>query len=277
MSQPTRPPLFSCLCPTYRRPNLLANAIACFTRQTLVNQAELLILDDAGQIAPQKGFCSSHWQIMSVARRFGSLPGKYDALAEMARGEILVVWEDDDIFLPWHLEAIAQAMAGGAWWAHPRVVGSLYTGTFQHEPAAGRFHSALALRRDAWEAIGGWPRTRRLDFDQELLGRLMRAYGPPADSCDPARGPSYVFRWGSTGAYHGQAFGVETWWDDVADLPLDRHAVENLLPRFDVETARLLQEIDTRASASTPPVPPRESSVPPTSGSRPGEAQRKAA
>lgn len=269
-------PLISCLCPTYRRPQLLANAIACFTRQTLACRAELLILDDAGQIDPQTGLIGD-WRILSVARRFGSLSGKYNALAEMARGEILVVWEDDDIFLPWHLEAIAAAMADGASWSHPRLVGSLYTGTLAQEPAAGRFHSALAFRRDAWESIGGWPLTRRLDFDQQLMWRLHAAYGPPADSCDSLRGPSYIFRWGSTGSYHGQAFGEETWWDDVAALPLERRSVDRLVPRFDAETARLLHAIETLASASTPPVPPRGESVPRSSGSRPGEADCEAA
>jgi glycosyltransferase involved in cell wall biosynthesis len=46
----------SCLMPTYGRPTLVQNAIACFLAQDYpAGKRRLLILDDAGQIAPQGG------------------------------------------------------------------------------------------------------------------------------------------------------------------------------------------------------------------------------
>ena len=43
----------TCVCPTYRRPRLLANAIACFVAQTYPNR-ELIVLDDAGELEPRE-------------------------------------------------------------------------------------------------------------------------------------------------------------------------------------------------------------------------------
>ena len=49
-------PLVSCLCPTYRRPQLLENSIACFLAQNYpADRRELVVLDDAGELQSQTG------------------------------------------------------------------------------------------------------------------------------------------------------------------------------------------------------------------------------
>jgi hypothetical protein len=193
-------PLVSCLCPTYRRPKLLENSIACFLAQDYpADRRELIALDDAGELENQTG---DGWQIISITRRFRSLPEKFNALAGLARGEILVVWEDDDIYLPHHISSHVVAMSGYLWSKPSRVL-SDYTGEMQEEDATGRFHASLAFTRHAIEQVAGWPLTMRGDFDQQLIARL-NGLGSPADPCSVGN-PSYVFRWGSTGAYHGQA------------------------------------------------------------------------
>jgi hypothetical protein len=112
----------------------------------------------------ERHYTSDGWQIISISRRFRSLPEKFNALAGLAQGDILVVWED----------------------------------------ATGRFHASLAFRREAFERIGGWPLTKRGDFDQQLIARLT-AIEAPGDPCQ-LDSPSSIFRWGQTNAYHGQAF-----------------------------------------------------------------------
>ncbi|MCA9062125.1 MAG: hypothetical protein KDA96_03675 [Planctomycetaceae bacterium] len=66
--------------------------------------------------------------------------------------------------------------------------------------------ASLAFTRQAFEQGGGWPLTLRGDFDQQLISRL-NSIGPAGDPCQQAA-PSYVFRWSSTGAYHGQTFMI---------------------------------------------------------------------
>ncbi len=254
-------PFISCLCPTWRRPKLLANAIACFEAQDYpVDRCELIVLDDAGQIKPYR---SPAWEkcdvgyvntaagqsdvpggisIISISRRFNSLPEKYNALAAMARGDVLAVWEDDDIYLPHHLSLIAEHIEGRAW-AKPDCVRSLYTGHDEIEAADGRFHASIALKRDAFIQAGGWPLTTALNFDQQMFKRLanvdsegIHRFAGIYNTDDP----SYVFRWGSTGSYHGQGLG-DDWWDKAANQGDMTEGPITIVPKFDEETESVYQ------------------------------------
>jgi hypothetical protein len=106
----------------------------------------------------------------------------------------------------------------GHLWSKPSKVLSDYTGQIEEEDATGRFHASLAISRQAFDLCGGWPLTMRGDFDQQLLARLT-VIGPQGDPCSIAE-PGYVFRWGSTGAYHGQALmrgpEDEGWYERVS-------------------------------------------------------------
>jgi hypothetical protein len=90
----------------------------------------------------------------------------------------------------------------------------------EQEDATGRFHARLAFRREIFDRIGGWPLTKRGDFDQQLIARL-NAIERPGDPCQFAD-PSYIFRRGQTNAYHGQMFMQgsedEGWCDRVIFL-----------------------------------------------------------
>lgn len=227
----------ACLCPTYGRPELLANAIAQFERQDYpAADRRLFALDDSGLLRDQDG---DGWELTSIVSRFPSLPHKYNMLLAFAtawHADAVVVWEDDDIYLPWHLRANAEALDLRPW-AHPRMVGSLYTGEYQEELAEGRFHAALAFRIDFLVQLGGWPATLRADFDQRLIAKANELGGQPAMP-DVDLPPSYVFRWGSTGHIHGQSFMLapadEGWYHRVPKPRGD--AVDRIEPRMDAET-----------------------------------------
>lgn len=235
-------PLVSCLCPTFRRPELVANALACYLAQDYPNdRRELLILDDGDQFPSQYGV---GWELISLRRRFRSLPEKFNALAGLARGDILVVWEDDDIYLPWHITAHVEALQRGCRFSKPSQVLTHVGNALRHEPADGRFHASIAFTRDALESVRGWPLTRRGDFDQSLLARLA-GEGPTGDPC-AVRPPSYMFRWESTKAYHGQELmrspDDEGWYERASTLG-DKKSTPCLVPEFDRHTASYLAEL----------------------------------
>lgn len=263
-------PFISCLCPTWRRPDLLANSIACFEAQDYPkDRCGLVIIDDAGQLKtkasdasplaektierfPNTAFAgSSNWGIFSLKNRYSSLGKKYNALAGLAiaanstkedpelGSEVLAVWEDDDIYLPHHLKTIARNIEGRPW-TKPSHVRSLYTGHNAIEPAAGRFHASLAMTRKSFELVKGWPETTAPNFDQQLMSALAILTG--AYGVYQTDNPSYVFRWGSTGAYHGQALG-DDWWEKAANEGDMRPGPIDVVPKFDEETISVYREL----------------------------------
>ena len=245
-------PFVACLCPTYRRPALLANAVACWLAQDYpADRRELIILDDAGQFDPDR---SPHgWSITVTSRRFSSLPEKYNELAKLAgkSAGVLVPWEDDDIYLPGHLSAHVAAMQRtGMEFSKPRTVYSLQGETLTREPSAGRFHGSIAFTRRLFDQVGGWPVTKRADFDQQFMRRLQQAAGGHADPTGPERDtgnsnadPQYVFRW-ATGQPHAQwdmaGPADENWWQKAGERAERENAVPwigKLSPMMDASTA----------------------------------------
>ena len=105
---------------------MMANTIPCFITQDYpADRRELIILDDAGELKNETG---ERWQIISIPRRFRSLPEKFNALAGLARGEILVVWEDDGLYMQRQISTHVRSMEGRMW-AKPSSVLSTYTGS----------------------------------------------------------------------------------------------------------------------------------------------------
>lgn len=237
-------PFVSCLCPTYLRPRLLENAMACFLAQDYpADRRELIILDDSGQLDPQ---ISGSIEVVSIDRRFRSLPEKFNAISGMAKGSVLVVWEDDDVYLPWHISKHVESLSGKIEFSKPSRVWSTYTGKLEIEDAAGRFHASIAFTRSLFDRVGGWPVTKRGDFDQAFIHGLTRVAGGTSDP-SVRRDPSYCFRWSSTNAYHGQGFmrsgNDETWYDQIPSPDANTRNGILLKPQFDDETRRIYESV----------------------------------
>ena len=222
-----------CLCPTYCRPWHVSSSVGQWLRQTHpVEERWLLIGDDTdalggitaerlrtairGQGYPPEIAARVHYHKF---RSDYTLPHKYNAMADFALSTIcrdanlLVVWEDDDTYLPGHLAQIARAWNSRNrpldWWGHPELVLSDYTKQLQPEPAQGRFHAALAVSVDLWWERP-WVETSDGHFDQQYLQRLADHQPRARYDLRTERGrwvstPSYVFRW-HTGTPHGQAY-----------------------------------------------------------------------
>jgi hypothetical protein len=220
-----------CLMPTYGRPALVQNSIACFMGQDYPsNRRRLLILDDAGQIAPQDG---DGWSLFSTPVRMPTLMAKYSALETVDAGwaDAFVIWDDDDIYLPWHLTAHAMVLRE-AQWSHPKMVWSLYGGSPKLESAAGRFWASAAVRRDLHTRIQGFIPSARADFDQMHLSAWRKHGGEPGRP-EP---PSYVYGWGR--AKHCSWMiktPDDTHWYSRHQMT-ESGRVERLVPKMDSQT-----------------------------------------
>ena len=92
-------PLVSCLCPTYGRYGMLRQALACFLAQAY-EPKELIILNDH----PTPIRCDYPGvRVVNAPERYVGLGRKRQALLDLAEGEYAAHWDDDDLYLPWHL------------------------------------------------------------------------------------------------------------------------------------------------------------------------------
>lgn len=215
-----------CLCPTYNRPrHLIENALYCLCHQDYPGPIALILFDECRHsgLKPD-GFSEDCGSVLVYLKdRNGltlaesaearespdSLSRKYRFLHRQAElyapdAEVVLVWEDDDVYLPHHVTCHVEVLQNSLW-SHPREVWSTYGGKVHREQAAGRFHASLGFRAEFLQRIGGWPDTARPNFDQELISRCRRESPEPGrpDSMMP---PSYVFRWQDTGSPHYETF-----------------------------------------------------------------------
>lgn len=242
-------PFIVALCPTFNHPELLANSVALWEMQDYpADRRQLLILDDGNAFYSQSG---RDWTLFGQSWRAASLPEKYNHLASHAvyhpGSDALLVWEDDDLYLPGYVSAHARVLADREL-SKPEWIFSDYPGHLVQEQTAGRFHSTLGFRRELLDRVGGWPKTKRADFDQQMIRALeanAASRGDPflneGGKCYPLE---FVYRW-HTGAHHGQSFmrggDDETWYQRAGET---RPAyVGKLSPRLDDRTRELLAEL----------------------------------
>lgn len=199
------PRKIACLCPTYGRPKLVLNSLAMFYSQVyLPEYARLFILDDGNQFSEQSG---QVFHLEVSERRYPSMVAKYDRLVELADdwgADAYAVWDDDDLYLPWHLSAANWAMEQGFGWSYPQWVWSEGSGKLEAEMTGGNLHGSIVIGKEMLQRAGGWPRTTRADFDLQMIGNLLRIDEPGRPDYQFA--PSYVFRWQNSGARHYQNF-----------------------------------------------------------------------
>lgn len=194
--------LLSCLCVTRGRPELVAEAVRQFELQSYRDK-ELLILDDAGQYDGYHG--QANVRVMSDRIELDSLARLRNLGFEMAAGEAVVIWDDDDWYFPWHLEAIAEALSSPlAKWARPSVVWDEWEpGQFikcrvhnaSGDPRSYCYHGAWAFTKRAWEQAGKYPLGHPGDRDSDFAGEVLRVCGPSADTISERfPEPSYCYR-----------------------------------------------------------------------------------
>lgn len=248
--------------PTYGRPKCLENLVECFLKQDYpVNRRRLVVIDDLGTIQEIQHGAPDRISLLRRNIRFPSLPEKFNYGWKSISADFYIIAEDDDIQLPWCTSSHAQALEHHLW-SHPSHVWSDYGEKLHTEPVGGRFHGSLAIRRTALEQIGGWPVTKRADFDQQLISLLQRSFGDAGDPCqfgptipqtlrylfpevniNVVRGDlgmsPYLFRWHlQPGQTHGQSTmrspDDESWYDRYS--PSDSTGPHTIIPAFDSKT-----------------------------------------
>jgi predicted O-methyltransferase YrrM len=94
-------PLVSCILPTYARPAFMAQAVRYFLRQDYPAR-ELIVIDDGGAPARQLLPADPRIHYVHLPARH-SVGSKRNIACDLAHGEIIAHWDDDDWSAPWRL------------------------------------------------------------------------------------------------------------------------------------------------------------------------------
>ncbi|MFZ5934177.1 glycosyltransferase [Pseudomonas sp. HS6-2] len=102
-------PLFSVIITTFNRPNLLADALNSLSRQTFADFEALLVNDKGCPV--ESSLVELPFPIMYIRQAHNRGPAAARNTAHrLAQGQYIVYLDDDDLFLPNHLETLAQAI-----------------------------------------------------------------------------------------------------------------------------------------------------------------------
>ncbi|MFQ6396929.1 glycosyltransferase [Nocardia sp. KC 131] len=104
-------PRVSVVCPTYQRPELLRTAVRHYCSQTYDGGMELIILDDSPEPADflDEKLCHEHRiRYYHVPNNRMTLGDKLNLMTQLARGEIIVEFDDDDYYAPQYIERMIE-------------------------------------------------------------------------------------------------------------------------------------------------------------------------
>lgn len=108
-------PAVTCVCPTYGRFTRLRTAVACFLFQTYRPRSLLIVNDGPRPIkltwSGKKRLTGDGWEIIlrNIPDGYDTLGEKRTAMAEATETPLIAHWDDDDIYLPWHIEQMVEA------------------------------------------------------------------------------------------------------------------------------------------------------------------------
>ncbi|MEW6248547.1 MAG: glycosyltransferase [Nitrospirota bacterium] len=149
-----RSALVSVVVPTYNRPERLREALASLARQTF-RDFEVIVVNDGGQdVSAVVAEANRDGRITYIVHdKNRGLAAARNTGLRHARGRYIAYLDDDDRFLPDHLEVLVTALAGGthkvaytdAWRVHERKEGDRFVEIGRDVPYSRDFDPALLL------------------------------------------------------------------------------------------------------------------------------------
>ena len=189
-----------CLMGTYGRHALVCEALACFLQQSAVAQATLLIYN---QHPVPLRFDHPRVRIVNETPPARSLRHIRQRMHELSdpSAELIHWWDDDDLYLPWHLEDCLGHIAGHAawkpassWFSERNVKFSLHRNTFE----------------GSWIFRADYLKSAPLDThptytDHPIIRQLLD--GNHLATTERAGRASYIYRW-DIGTEHVSSHGA---------------------------------------------------------------------
>jgi len=199
-------PKISCKCITYARINTLEELIQSFLLQEYNGEKELIIVNDY----PLQKLEYDHPEIKiyNLDETFSTIGEKENYAIERCSGDLIAVFDDDDIALPNHLNNIAK------FWKQNTNILHWAVGVYFNESNITSIefigNSGIVYSKEAWKKIGKSP-IINAGGDSILRDKLHELGNENIVYASPKKEEaSWFYMWGGRG-YHqsGQGFDVE--------------------------------------------------------------------
>ena len=225
-------PFISCKCITYGRVDTLEEALYSFLIQDYPkDKCELVIVNDY----PEQKLIFDHPQvtIYNLDSTFPLIGEKENYAIERCKGELIAVWDDDDVAMSNHLQNIAKH------WQPDTNIIHWHTAVFYNEPSitaiSGVGNSGIVYSKDVWERIGRSP-LENAGGDMTLTNKI-HALGGKLNVKMPDHEASWFYMWGGRG-YHQSGMGTD---DGTRPNIIQRHSAhieqlrkKGLIPTGDI-------------------------------------------
>lgn len=216
--------LISCLMPTFNRYPQLAylveEAVECFLRQDDPDRELVICNDTPGQ---RLIVDDERVKVLNLDCRMATLSDKIQMCIDVAQGDLLCRWDDDDISLPHRLSYSRRKLADGWEW---RAENYLFdTGTLAPVAGPANTHIQALWRRDVLNLMGGQYPPNLSGYEDIAFNRELVQAGLPAQGeLIPVEEVYYLYRW-STGSRHLSGVGggpekLQEQWDRLGQASI---------------------------------------------------------
>jgi len=221
-------PKASCYCITHGRTHLLEEALESFLRQDYEGPKELIILNDF--VHQELIFDHPRVTVVNAGHQIATLGRKYNAAIALCSGDVLMPWDDDDIYLPWRISYSVERMRQGVFHTHQ--------GWYEGQSGIltyteNLFQCNLAVDRALLHSLGGYADRDVSGVDEDLFKKLQGSQLTQRISPEDI---FYIYRWPCTSSYHGSGWGIEK--EGISTMAGEY--VSNLLEKGEIPSGRIL-------------------------------------
>ncbi len=198
--------MISAKCITHGRVHLLEEALNSFLLQDDPEDTELVIVNDYSH--QRLIFDHPRVKIYNLDTMFPSIGEKENYALDLCSGDTFVVWDDDDLAMPNHLNNIRKFFVPGSNLMHWNKA------VFYNEPnisgIIGVGNSGIVYSKEAWLKIGKSP-LENAGGDQTLTAKLRALDTSKIVHAEPPDNEvSWWYRWATPQNYHQSGMGTDT-------------------------------------------------------------------
>lgn len=164
-------PKISCRCITYGRVDFLEELLYSYINQEYDGWSELVIVNDYP--LQKLHFDHPNVRIYNLDKTFPIIGEKENFITNLCKGDLIAVFDDDDVALPNHLLNIATWFksdtallhwANGVYFNVPNITALTFLG-----------NSGIVFSKKAWKEIGGHP-LENAGYDMTFVETLHRRF-----------------------------------------------------------------------------------------------------